>query len=199
MYVVWVAVFPLRFRSGVSTGVAGLVDWFGLLGMGRPSRDTVERQRRELNERQVAFAVWAAMPETARQPRTVEEFCEVIGVTRQTVWRWEKDPRVIEAIRFVVLQNAGSPDRVGRVLDMLYEDALSKRDLRKAELWLKSTGVLTQFTRPSGLLEYVESEVGSFTDFSVDELERMRAAAAAAEAEREAVVRAKSVLAETNS
>lgn len=165
--------------------------------MGRPTKETTERQRRELNEKQVAFAVWAAMPDTIRSPKTIEEFCEVIGVTRQTAWRWEKDPRVIEAVRFIVLQNAGSPDRVGQILDMLYEDALSKRDLRKAELWLKSTGVLTQFTRPSGLLEYVESEAGSFADFSVEELERLRQSAAAAEAEREAMVRAKNVLAET--
>lgn len=176
-----------------------MVGGFGLLGMGRPTKDTSERQRRELNEKQVAFAVWAAMPETARQPPTVEAFCEVIGVTRQTVWRWEKDPRIVEAVRFIVLQNAGSPDRVGQILDMLYEDALARRDLRKAELWLKSTGVLTQFTRPSGLLEYVESEVGSFTDFSVEELERLREAAAAAESEREAISRAKVVLAETKS
>lgn len=168
--------------------------------MGRPTLEDTARKGRELNERQLAFVVWAAMPETVREPKTIEEFCEVVGVTRQSVWRWEKDPRVVEAIRFVVLQNAGSPLRVGQILDMLFEDALSGRDLKKAELWLKSTGVLTQFTRPTGLLDYVADQTsGGFSDFSTDELERLRQAAAAAEVEREAMVRAKVVLAETKS
>lgn len=166
-----------------------------LYGMARPTNEQAAKTRRELNEKQMAFAVWSATPDGIKQPATQNELCEVLGVSRQTVWRWERDPRVIEAIRFLVLQNAGSPDRVGKVLDMLFEESIAQRSPRVAEVWLKATGFMTQFQRSSSLLDYVEQESAEFTDFSLEELQMLRAQAEASGTEDLAISKAKSLLA----
>lgn len=163
--------------------------------MARPTNESKDRLKRELSEKQLAYVIWAADPPDLRQPATKDELAQVLDVSRQTLWRWERDPRVLDAVRFVVLQNAGDPKRIGQLLDIIFEDAVASRDLKKAELWLRSTGVLGQFTRSSGLLDYVESADGGFADFSLEELERMRKEAAASEAERQAMLAAKAVLA----
>ena len=121
----------------------------------------------------------------------------MLGITRQTAWRWAKDPRIIEAIRFLVLQNAGSPEKVGQILDMLHAQALATQSGKLAEVWLKATGIMSQFARSSSLLEYVEQEGAEFTDFSLEELEILRAQAEAAQSEDLAVVRAKAALGAT--
>ena len=57
---------------------------------------------------------------------------------------------------------------------------------------------MSQFSRSSTLLDYVESEGGEFTDFSLEELELLRAQVATAESEDQAVVRAKQALGTQN-
>lgn len=144
-----------------------------------------QKRQRELNARQRAYALWAATPEATREPKTLDEFCEVVGVTRQAVWKWSKDPRIIEAIRFVALQNAGDPVKVRAIVDMLYDVALAKRDPKVAEVWLKATGVFSQFGRSGDLLEIPEdAEADSFENFSLEELQRLRDEALAANLEQ---------------
>jgi transcriptional regulator with XRE-family HTH domain len=162
--------------------------------MARPSNEQAALKRRELNEKQMAFAVWSATIPVDRVPETRDGLAEVLGVSRQTLWRWERDPRVTEAVRFLVLQNAGSPDRVGSILDMLHEEALAQRSGRLAEVWLKATGVMSQFQRNSTLLEFVEQENAEFTDFSLEELELLRAQASAAGDEDVSISKARSLL-----
>jgi hypothetical protein len=144
-----------------------------------------------LNARQRAYVVWAATPPALREIKTQEELQEVLGVSRQAVWKWSKDPRVVEAIRFLTLQNAGSPDKVQTILDMVFEQAMEKRDVRYAEVWLKATGVSA--SRGSGeLLEVAdELEGDAIADMSLEELERVRALALADRAEAAAVEIAK--------
>lgn len=144
-----------------------------------------ERRKRELNSRQRAYVLWAATPEATREPKTIEDLCEVLGVSRTAVWKWSKDPRVIEAIRFVALQNAGDPIKVRAIVDMLYDVALAKRDPKVAEVWLKATGVFTQFGRTGDLLEIPEdAETDSFENYSLEELQRLRDEALAANMEQ---------------
>lgn len=160
--------------------------------VGRPSGQESERKRRELNARQRAYVVWCATPPALREIQTQEELAEVLGVSRQRLWQWSKDPRVVEAIRFVTLQNAGSPEKVQAILDMVFEQAMAKKDVRHAEVWLKASGVMTQFGRSGDLLEAVEElEQDSIADMSLEELERVRELALAERAEAAAIEIAK--------
>ena len=158
---------------------------------GRPTSQEVAARRRELNARQRAYVVWAATPPAMREIKTQEELQELLGVSRQAIWKWSKDPRVVEAIRFVTLQNVGSPDKVQAILDMVFEQAMAKQDVRYAEVWLKAAGVTA--SRGSGeLLEVVdELEGDSIAEMSLEELQRVRELALADRAEAAAVEIAK--------
>lgn len=155
--------------------------------VGRPTSAEAAAKRRELNARQRAYVVWAATPPAMREIKTQEELQEILGVSRQAIWKWSKDPRVVEAIRFVTLQNAGSPDKVQAILDMVFEQAMAKKDVRYAEVWLKAAGISA--SRGSGeLLEVAdELEGDAISDMSLEELERVRALALAERAEAAAV------------
>jgi hypothetical protein len=157
-------------------------------GRGRPlgSNKAVTEQRvRELNARQRAFVLWSATPLVDREPKTLKELGEVLGVSGVAMWKWSKDPRVVEAIRFVSLQNAGDPIKVRAILDMVYEVALSKKDVRYAEVWMKATGVMSQFGRSADLLSQADdAEVDAFADYSLEELQALRSEALAANMEQ---------------
>lgn len=163
----------------------------------RIADNEVRQPRRELTERQRAYAIWMATPEPIREPKTQKEFAERVGVSEVMVWKYGKDPKIAEAIRFLVLQNAGNPTRIGQILDMVFEEAIKKRDVRMAEVWMRATGVYAQFGRnATDLLEVAdELESDSFANYSDDELQRLREIQAAAEAEAEAMRRAKHALA----
>jgi hypothetical protein len=140
----------------------------------------------DLTEKQLTFVVWAAQPDGIREPDTDSEWADVFGVNRSTVWRWRKDPRVAQAIRFIVIQQAGNPLNVGRVLDMVLARALSGDEqyaLKAAELWMKAVGVTGQNNQKNSILESLEEE-DSFADFSTEELERLKAEAEAGKAEQ---------------
>lgn len=167
---------------------------------GRPPKVETERRRRELSKKQRAYVLWEASNHETRQPRTLNEFCEVIGVSRQMVWTWSKDPRVVEAIRFVTLQNAGEPLKVKGLLDMVYEVAMLKRDPKLAEVWLKATGVFSQFGRTGDLLEIPDdAETESFENFSFEQLVALREEALAANLESVSIEIAQRKLAESQS
>lgn len=165
--------------------------------MARPTKEAQEQKSKELSEKQMAFAVWHATAPAEREIETEQELMEVLGSTRQTAWRWRQDPRVVEAIRYLSLQRAGSPEKTSQILDMLHGLALETKSARAAETWLKAVGVTTQFQRSSSLLEAVEAEAGEFTNFSLAELKALREQIAAGEAENLGVAKAKAVLAKS--
>lgn len=164
--------------------------------MARPTNEQQESKRRELNANMRAYAIWMATPDPLRQPRTKEEFAERIGVSSQTLWNYSKDPRIAEAIRFLVLQNAGNPANIGQILDMVFAQALEKKSVQYAEVWLKATGVMSQFGRGGADILDVSAaeEEDSFSNYSDEELERLRELAAAQAAEQEQIVRAQNAL-----
>lgn len=158
--------------------------------MRRPLKSEVERKARELSDKQLAFAVWLATPPALRQPKSKEDLAAVLGSNRQTLWRWEKDPRIIEASRVVVLQNAGDPDKVTSVLDMLHGLALENRDKGAAETWLKAVGVMSSHAqRDLSLWENVSED--SLDALSDEALEALRAAKELELQERAAMASAK--------
>ncbi len=164
---------------------------------GRPTTEQAEGKRRELTERQRAYAIWMATPEGIREPKSKKDFADRLGISEVQVWRYGKDPKIAEAIRFLVLQNAGNPEKIGQILDMVFEEAMKKRDLRWAEVWMRATGVYAQFGRTAhDLLEVAdEIESDSFSNYSDEELFRLREIQAAAEAEAESIRRAHTTLA----
>lgn len=134
---------------------------------------------RKLTDKQLAFAIWLSQPASVRVPKTMEELAVSLGSTRQSLWRWSKDPRVLEAARLVVLQNAGDPANVKAVLDMLKDLALENKDPKVAEVWLKAVGVMSLHSnRDLALWDQV-------TDEALDSLsdEQLAALAAARELE----------------
>lgn len=163
--------------------------------MARPTMEAQARKSRELNEKQMAFVIWSATPGGLRKPETQAEFAAVIGVTTQSLWRWTKDPRIQDAVRFVVLQNAGKPENVTSILDMLHRKAIDNEDLKAAELWLKGTGVMTNFGRSNSVLDSLDDGV-DFSDFSDEELERLKLEGEATTAEAEAIRQARLMIAE---
>lgn len=161
-------------------------------GRGRPTVEESQRKRRELNARQRAYVVWVATPPAEREIQTLVELCEVLGVTKQAVWKWSKDARVQEAVRFYTLQNASSPDRVQAMLNMVYDVAMEKRDVKYAEVWMRASGVMGQFGRSSDLLDVADEIVeDSIADLSLEELQRVRDLAVAERAEAAAIELAK--------
>lgn len=164
--------------------------------MGRPTKDEQQEKKRELTAKQLAFAVWHASLKAGRVPETEQQLCDQLNMTRQTAWKWRQDPKVVEAIRYLALQQAGTPDKIAAMLDMLHDVAIAKQDVRAGEVWLKGVGVYGQFQRSSGLLDAVEAEVGDFKDFSLEELEALQAQLPAdGTSEDLALERAKSLLA----
>lgn len=180
VYCLWLLRFTVLFEVMFVAGVAGK--------SGRVSNEVVERKRRELNARQRAYVVWMATPPAEREIQTLVELCEVLGVTKQAVWKWSKDARVQEAIRFYTLQNASSPERVQAMLNMVYDVAMEKRDVKYAEVWMRASGVMGQFGRSSDLLEVADEIVeDSISDLSLEELQRVRDLAVAERAEAAAI------------
>lgn len=166
-------------------------------GPGRPLKAVTERKRRDLNARQRAYVLWKATPEAVREPRTLKELAEVLAVSENAIWKWSKDPRIIEAIRFVALQNAGDPVKVRAIVDMLYDVAIAKSDPKVAEVWLKATGVFSQFGRTGDLLEIPDdAEADSFENYSLEELQRLREEALAANLEQVTIELAQRKIAE---
>ena len=170
--------------------------------MARPTKEAQLQVKRELNEKQVSYVIWAAMPEGVRQPATVEEFCLAIGISRQSLWRWQKDPVVQDAIRHVVVQNAGKPEYVSQVLDMIKDAALDTKarvgeKMKAAEIWLRATGVMNTMTRSNPIFDGLDAAEG-FADFSDETLEMMRQQAAATAAEMERIEKARRDLAQSD-
>jgi transcriptional regulator with XRE-family HTH domain len=168
-------------------------------GPGRPLKAETERKKRELNARQRAYVLWKATPEINREPKTQKDLAEVLGVSEQAIWKWSKDPRVTEAIRFVALQNAGDPVKVRQIVDMLFDVAITQQNPKVAEVWLKATGVFSQFGRTGDLLEIPDdAEADSFENYSLEELQRLRDEALAANLEQVTIELAQRKIAEAD-
>ncbi len=165
--------------------------------MARPTNEQQETKKRELTDKMRAYAIWMATPEGLRVPATKKEFAERIGVSEVMIWKYSKDPRIAEAIRFLVLQNIGNPDNIQNILQMVYDEAMLKKNVSYAEVWMKATGVMTQFGKGgSNILDVTEEiESDSFANYSDEELARLRELAVAQQAEQESVRRAQEKLA----
>lgn len=146
---------------------------------GRPSKLSLQQAQKDLNDRQLEFVVWSATPEKYRNPRTQRELAGVLGVSEPTLWRWSKNPKVIQATRWMVMHQAGDPERIGQILDILYQiandatEATGKR-VEAAREFLAAVGVKQMWKNPTpdllSVKEVDEIDLDALTDEEVWEL-----------------------------
>jgi hypothetical protein len=144
-------------------------------GGGRPSNLSLQRAQKDLNDRQLLFVAWKATPEKYRQPSLQQELAAEIGVSEMTLWRWSKDPRVLDAIRWMVLHHAGDPARVSDVVNFLSETAMDTslrvRDrMEAAREYLKAVGVYYAFKSDPKLFKTVDVDEIDLSELSDDEV-----------------------------
>lgn len=145
--------------------------------MARPTLVEQQIKRREMSDKQRAYAIWLSTPDALRVPRLRTEMAAQLQVNTRTLYSWDNDPRIKDAARFMVLQNAGDPGNVTEILEMVREVAMNRHDLKAAELWLKSVGVVGSYARNQTLLEVADDALDGFEGFSEEELELMLKAA----------------------
>lgn len=146
---------------------------------GKPSKLSLKRAQQDLNDRQLAYVMWAAEPEPYRKPHSQAELAKQLGVDQSTLWRWAKNPKVIASIRWMVLHNAGNPARVGRIIDLLEDIALdesqqTRHRLEAAREFLAAVGVKQSWKNPAPELlsvkEIDEMDLDALTDEEVWDL-----------------------------
>lgn len=151
---------------------------------GRPSKMSLQRAQRDLNDRQLMFVAWLATPEPYRKPKYQRELAAELGVTEVTLWRWSKNPKVILAVRWMVMHNAGDPARVGQIVDFLFETAQDNAQTMRSRIeaareFLAATGVKQMWKNPTPELlnvqEVEEIDLDGLTDEEVWELYNERA------------------------
>jgi hypothetical protein len=137
---------------------------------GRPSKRSLQDAQKTLNDNQLRLAVWLSVPESSRVPATKLELAKSLGVSEVTLYKWQKNPDVIMAVRWLQLNAAGNVGRVSDVLDFLYnttqDDTLWMKDrLSAAKQWLQAVGVFEAWKYDNELLK-----VQTVDDFDLDSL-----------------------------
>jgi len=157
---------------------------------GRPSKLSLQQAQQSLNERQLAYASWCATPESFRKPALKSEIAKEIGVGEVTLWRWAKEPKFQQAVRWLTLHHAGDPARISNVIDYIYqvvqnEDESTRARMEAAREYLKAVGVYHTFTKDPELLEVKsvdEIQLDGLSDEEIWELYNERAQQALPEA-----------------
>lgn len=125
---------------------------------GRPSKLSLQQAQKDLDERQLLYASWCATPDSFRVPRTRTEIAAEIGVKEVTLWRWSKEPKFQNAVRWLTLHHAGDPARISNVIDFIYQTVLdesgtTRQRLEAAREYLKAVGVYQTWNTTPELLE----------------------------------------------
>lgn len=118
-----------------------------------------------------------------RRPRTKVEFAKQIGVVVPTLYRWDKDPNLVMAVRWLAIQNAGDVGRISNVVSFLYETTMDQDlghriRLDAARDFLKAIGVAEVHKFDNKLLQIEdvgELDLDSLSDEEIWELQNERA------------------------
>lgn len=132
-----------------------------------------------LDARREKYLEWLCCVPSERQPATKQAYADGIGVSAETLRRWEKDDSFRKEWERRSGEIVGSPERSQQVLETLYRQALSG-DVKAAQLYLQATNKMAPPT-------VTVKDERSASRLSDDELESMIAAAAASERERRQV------------
>lgn len=145
---------------------------------GRPSKSSIQRAQRALHDNQLRYAVWLSFPEEMRQPSTKKEFAQYINVSMMTLHRWDKDPNLVMAVKWLAIQNAGDVGRISNIVTMLYDTAMdpSKGDRLRVEAardFLKAVGVHEVHKFDNRLLNIQDAGELDLDELTDDELWEM--------------------------
>lgn len=124
--------------------------------------------------RKIEFVGWLLdRAAGCQQPETLEGFAATLGVSRKTLYLWERQPEVDQAFRDSLMRNAGPPERFAMLVDEMFAQALdggSSKQIQAAN-WIKDT---------FGLAEKAKADVKSASEqrdelmgLSVAELDRL--------------------------
>jgi hypothetical protein len=94
-----------------------------------------------LDPRQEKFLNWLMVPQPNRVPSSQEKYAILEGVDETTLRRWKKKPAFKMEWEKRVSEQQQSPERTQKLLDNLYERALSG-DNNSAKLYLQATNRL---------------------------------------------------------
>lgn len=150
---------------------------------GRPSKRSLADAQRTLNDNQLRYAVWLSFPPAVRKPSTKVDFAKQLGVSYDTVLRWDKNRDVILATRWLQLNAAGDTLALASVLDFLKNTALDETQymnhrLTAAKEWLSAVGVKDVWRHDNRLLERAEVDevdLDALSDEEIWELYNQRA------------------------
>lgn len=143
---------------------------------GRPRNAVLRDARDLLTEKQQMFAAWLAVSRFQREPETFEEMADLLGVSRRTLMRWQRNPKVLHAVRYLQLQDMGDPGRLHDAMDFLYrtfmdEELPNKTRLVAVKEFLDATGVKATWRNPTpDLLTVKETEEIDYSVLSQEEL-----------------------------
>ena len=118
-----------------------------------------------LDQRQENYINWLCTPPQEREPASKEAYAALIGVNVSTLRRWEKKDVFRRAWQGKVDDVQGSPERSQRLLDTLYEKALSG-DIKAAQLYLQATNRMA----PPSVTVKSEKATTELSDSELDEL-----------------------------
>jgi len=85
--------------------------------------NTSQLPESDWSPQQEAYIEWLALPQQDRVPKTELALARELGVDRTTLYRWRKDPDLLEEVRWLCLSMMGP--RLADVLATVEESALS--------------------------------------------------------------------------
>jgi len=83
------------------------------------------------DHRKQRFLDWLCTIKEDRDPPNQYELAPMLGVHPQALVKWKQDPEFLEEWQRRYRKTVGSPERMQRVLDQLYETATDRTDPRQ--------------------------------------------------------------------
>jgi hypothetical protein len=78
--------------------------------------------------RKQRFMEWLCTPQGKREPSTMEVLSQELGLTRRTLSNWKKDDEFLEHWEKMYRRTVGSPERLQKVYDTLFQTATDPDD-----------------------------------------------------------------------
>ena len=114
---------------------------------------------------------WLLTPIADREPRTLQELADEIGMTRRQLTTWKSEADFLEEWERLYRHTVGNPERKQHVVDTLYKTATDQDDpkhVQAASKFLEAVDAIAP--------QRVEMTVkGKVSELSTDELQQMLA------------------------
>ena len=126
--------------------------------------------------RKQTFLKWLCTPLKERDPRTISDLADQLGVSRRTLQNWRDDKEFIEEWEKLYIKNIGDPSRKQEIMDTLYRTATDPDDPKHVQ-------AARQYFEIEGSVKPQKMQVevsGSAKDLTTEELQRIAAMQAGA-------------------